>query len=203
MKTAWRIPSRGDVIVIEQQISGPNNGAYVPAEWYKPTFDAIKIAAVTRVVVEAAGNGSQNLDSPIYSMDNGGHFPFRAAAPYKLHNDSGAILVGAGRSPIWGVQARSAEYASNYGFRVDLQGWGDSVVTTGYGNLYNSDGPNWFYAFDFSDTSSATAIVAGAVPVFRAVVELFTVNPCYRQRSSKSLLIPAPRKPVRPHRTLA
>ena len=129
-------------------------------------------------------------------MDNGGHFPFRAVAPYKLLNDSGAILVGAGRSPIWGVQARSAEYDSNYGFRVDLQGWGDSVVTTGYGNLYNLNGPDWFYTFDFPNTSSATAIVAGAVASVQGRSRVVHSQPSPPRRS-KSSLIPAPRKPAR------
>lgn len=147
----------GDVIVIQDQLNGPNGSAFVPSEWYKPSYDAIKVVAVSRVVVEPAANGSQNLDAPIYSMGNGGHHPFLLA------NDSGAIMVGAGKSPAYGAEARSALQFTNYGARVDLQGWGDGVVTTGLGDLYAADGVNQLYTYSFNGTSSASAIVAGAV----------------------------------------
>ncbi|WP_224248227.1 immunoglobulin-like domain-containing protein [Hyalangium gracile] len=149
----------GDVIVIEQQLSGPLGGTnYVPSEWYKPWYDAIKAAvAANKVVVAAAGNGGQNLDAPIYSTGNGGHYPFLP------QNDSGAIIVGAGQSPVYGPSARAAHSFSNYGSTVDLQGWGDRVTTTGYGGLYSSEGVNRWYTGTFSGTSSATPIVAGAV----------------------------------------
>ena len=96
---------------------------------------------------------------------NGGHYPFLAA------NDSGAILVGAGRSPNFGSNARSAHNFTNYGITVDLQGWGDSIVTTGYGTLFpggaNPDNAerNRFYALNFGGTSGASPIVAGAVAI--------------------------------------
>ncbi|PTL75226.1 S8 family serine peptidase [Vitiosangium sp. GDMCC 1.1324] len=149
----------GDVILIEQQIVGPNGGTnYVPPEWYKPWYDAIKAAvAANKVVVETAGNGSQNLDDAIYATGNGGHYPFLAA------NDSGAILVGAGKSPAYGSAARSAHSYSNYGSTLDLQGWGDSVTTTGYGDLYSAEGVNRWYTKTFSGTSSSAPIVTGAV----------------------------------------
>jgi len=79
--------------------------------------------------------------------------------------DSGAILVGAGLSPSSGFD-RERRPDSTYGSRVDLQGWGDSVVTTGFGDLYtNPDdptNPDFWYTGDFAGTSSAGAIVAGA-----------------------------------------
>ena len=150
--------SAGDVIVIEQQLSGPMNSQYVPVEWYKPWYDAIRTAvAANKIVVEAAGNGSQNLDDPLYSTGNNGHYPFLA------QNDSGAILVGAGMSPVHGSLARSAHDFSNHGSTVDLQGWGDAVVTTGYGALYSAEGVNRYFTHSFGGTSSATPIVAGAV----------------------------------------
>jgi hypothetical protein len=149
--------SAGDVIIIEQQMSGPT-GAYVPVEWYKPTYDAIRsVVAANKVVVEAAGNGGQNLDSSTYTTGNNGHYPFLS------QNDSGAIIVGAGKSPAYGTAARSAHDFSCYGTTVDVQGWGDSVVTTGYGNLYSAEGVNRYFSFDFSGTSSASPIVAGSV----------------------------------------
>jgi serine protease len=150
--------SPGDIILIEQQMAGPNGGTnYVPVEWFKPTYDAIRAAvAANRVVVETAGNGSQNLDSSTYSTGNNGHYPFLPA------NDSGAIMVGAGWSPAQGSLARSARNDSNYGATLDLQGWGDSVVTAGYGNLYSAEGINRWFTSTFAGTSSAGPIVAGA-----------------------------------------
>jgi hypothetical protein len=44
-----------------------------------------------------------------------------------------------------------------------LQGWGENVVTTGYGDLYSTDGANKYYTSTFSGTSSASPIVAGAL----------------------------------------
>ncbi len=54
---------------------------------------------------------------------------------------------------------------SSYGSRVDVQAWGDwSVVTAGYGALYNpvSGDVRRMYTDSFSGTSSASPIVAGA-----------------------------------------
>ena len=52
---------------------------------------------------------------------------------------------------------------SSYGSRFDLQGWGENVYTTGYGDLYSADGTNYYYTHTFSGTSSASPIVAGAL----------------------------------------
>ncbi|MEY2408000.1 MAG: hypothetical protein QOF48_670, partial [Verrucomicrobiota bacterium] len=91
----------GDVILIEQQTYGPNypcaasdQCGLIPVEWFSPWYDAIQTAVGNGiVVVEAAGNGGQDLDDPIYSTGNSGHWPFLP------ENDSGAILVGAGCAP--------------------------------------------------------------------------------------------------------
>ncbi len=145
----------GDVILIEMQIEGPA-GQYVPVEWYKPYYDAIALAVdLGLVVVEAAGNGSQDLDSAVFSTGNGGHWPFRP------ENDSGAILVGAGAPPSFPNPRARLDF-SNYGQTVDLQGWGLTVVTAGYGGLYSAEGQNRWYTATFSGTSSASPMVAGA-----------------------------------------
>ena len=75
--------------------------------------------------------------------------------------DSGAVMVGAGTPT-----GRIAEWFTNYGSRVDLEGWGSSVTTTGYGDLWNT-GPDSTYTAGFNGTSSATPIVTGSV-AFRA-----------------------------------
>lgn len=155
----------GDVILIEQQYFGPNytgsppgtQFGLVPSEWLLSVYNATITAVGNGVtVVAAAGNGSQNLDDPVY---NQGHAPFLAG------NDSGAIIVGAGAAPAahgGSDTDRSRLWYSNYGSRVNVQGWGERVTTTGYGTLFNSEGENRWYTMTFSGTSSASPIVAGA-----------------------------------------
>lgn len=167
----------GDVILIEQQIYGPNHGGsgsgqfgLVPAEWELANYNAIVTAVGVGVhVVEAAGNGSQNLDAPEYSTGNSNHWPFLAG------NNSGAIIVGAGNVPLsFGGSniSRSRIWYSNYGSRVDVQGWGDRVMTTGY-NLpdVGNTNPNDDYFDDFGGTSSGSATVAGAAALLESIHE--------------------------------
>lgn len=161
----------GDVVLIEQQIGGPNqNQDYVPVEWYEPFYDAIQlISGNGLIVVEAAGNGNQNLDDPIFSTDNNGHYPFLQ------ENWSEAIMVGAGAVGIDDV-SRSRLWFSNYGSRIDLQGNGEGVVTTGYGSAYAAEGPNKEYSDDFGGTSGASPIVVGAVTLLQSLYRNFTGN---------------------------
>lgn len=142
----------GDVIVVEQQAVGVCGGCYVPVEWYSDVYDAIVSATADGVlVVEAAGNGGQNLDDAVY----GSPFPGGRAR-------SGAFIVGASDACI---TPRARVGFSDYGSRVDFQGWGGCVVTTGYGSLYGQDADTRYTA-SFNGTSSATPIVAGAIAVF-------------------------------------
>lgn len=149
----------GDVLLIEQQGVGPA-GEYVPVSWWKSNYDAIRTAVSNGIiVVEAAGNGAQNLDDPVYSTANGGHWPFLP------QNDSGSLMVGAGAPPQY-PSPRSRMDFSNYGSTLDLQGYGYLVVTCGYGDL-NNDTSNRLYTSTFSGTSSASPIVAGAAAVLQ------------------------------------
>ena len=63
---------------------------------------------------------------------------------------------------------------SSYGSRVDLQGWGESVMTTGYGSFYSDpDDPtnqDRWYRSTFSGTSSASPFIAGAVANIQGIV---------------------------------
>lgn len=164
----------GDVILIEQQVIGPNytgplsnQFGLVPAEWLFDVYTAVQTAVGNGyVVVAAAGNGQQNLDGPEYSSGNDGHFPFLVA------NDSGSILVGAGAAPAtFGgtLAARSRLAFSNYGARLDVQAWGERIYTTGYGTL-NWGGPGVFqwYTANFAGTSGAAPIVAGAAALVQS-----------------------------------
>lgn len=136
----------GDIYVIELHAIGPF-GDWIPMEYWQDSFDAIQTAAALGIIgCEAAGNGSQDLDFPGY----GGAFDRRL-------RDSGAIMCGAGTP-----EGLEGEWFTNFGSRVDLEGWGSSVVTTGYGDLWDT-GPDSIYTAGFNGTSSATPIVTGSV----------------------------------------
>ena len=158
----------GDVILIEQQIPvTPGGFDYVPSEWVSDVYDAIKLATADgRIVVEAAGNGGEDLDDV---QTFGKRFP-------SGKRDSGAIIVGAGAAPGCTSPARSRLSFSTYGSRVDLQGWGECVTTTGYGDLFTGS-TNSLYTSRFSGTSSASAIVAGAAAVLSSAIEAKTGKP--------------------------
>ena len=144
----------GDVILIELQYG------YKPVEIVEATYVAIQAAvAAGIVVVEAAGNGAYDLDAydrPAY-LGGGGYIMRRSV------RDSGAIIVGAGCPPsgTFGPDRSRWQY-SNYGSRLDLQGQGREVCTTGDGALFDC-GPNRRYNDDFRNTSAASPQVVGAV----------------------------------------
>lgn len=136
----------GDVILIQQQLPVCGMG-FGPVEWDGRAYRAITRAVDLGItVVEAAGNGALDLDHP------------QCSDLFDRRYDSGAIVVGAGTGPDRGWYS-----LSSYGNRVDLQGWGRSVVTTGYGDLFGPPDSRQRYTLQFSGTSSASAIVAGAV----------------------------------------
>jgi hypothetical protein len=151
---AWQAVDPGDVLLIELHAPGPaadgtGQFGYVPMEYWQDNFDTIMVVTANgAVVVEAAGNGSQNLDDPIY----GSLFD-------RDYRDSGAIMCGA-------ATASGTPYSwSNNGTRVDLNGWGGNVYTCGYGDLQGSPevDEDQYYTAYFSGTSSASPIVTGAV----------------------------------------
>jgi len=153
----------GDIILLEMQtlvcglVPTQNNPDFGkgPAEDRGDVYEAIVTAVANGfVVVAAAGNGSVNLDDPAC----GGKYDGTVRA------DSGAIIVGAGSSGKTINQlARERLDFSSFGSRVNLQGWGEDVYTTGIGDLPGSPQDiNRQYTGSFSGTSSASPIVAAA-----------------------------------------
>ena len=179
----------GDIILIEHHLPGPavdfqvndNQRGYIPIEWWPCNLGAILYAAAKGIiVVEAAGNGNESLDKSIYCTappPPHGPFPEWWRNPFAKNSiDSGAIMVGAGLPPKK-VHGGSIEVdlsrveSSNYGSRVDAQGWGDNVVTCGYGGLDdNDDDEDRWYTSRFNGTSSAAVMVAGAVACLQGIM---------------------------------
>jgi len=164
----------GDILLIEQSVWGPNStqavmdtgGEFgsVPVEWFEPYYNDIVMAVgLGIIVIETAENGGQNLDDPIYSTGNGGNWPFLP------QNRPGNILVGAGASYHGSSTESSRLFYANYGSCVDMQNWGENIVTTGYGGLYDAEGPNLFYTASFSGTSGATPIVVGEAALLQSI----------------------------------
>lgn len=144
----------GDVIVYEMQTGGVGgSNDYVPAEYTLSIWNLTKAATDAGIViVAAAGNGEQNLDSSSYTS-------------YMSRGDSGAIIVGAGSSNT----THSRLYYSTYGSRVNLQGWGQNVLAPGYGDYAAYGGDfNQQYTM-FSGTSSATPIVASCAVILQSI----------------------------------
>lgn len=171
----------GDIILLEIHRAGPNaTGAgqfgYIAIEWWPDDFAAIRYAVNKGIiVVEAAGNGSQNLDDAVYNARPTG-FPASWKNPFNPANPSShAVVVGAGAPPP-GTHGRNhgADRSrlgfSNYGKRIDCQGWGREVTTAGYGDLQGG-AQNIWYTETFSGTSSASPIVVGALGCVQGVLK--------------------------------
>jgi Subtilase family len=179
----------GDIILIELHRPGPRHNfasrqdqlGYIAIEWWPDDFAAIRYAIGRGVVVvEAAGNGAENLDDALYNQPAAG-FPASWRNPFSPANPSSeAVVVGAGAPPP-GTHGRdhgpdrSRLDFSNHGARVDAQGWGREVTTTG-GRLYSpgdlqggTDETLW-YTDTFSGTSSASPIVVGALACIQGIL---------------------------------
>lgn len=148
----------GDVVLLEMQLPGPG-GDYGPAELDMAVWTVVKTGTDAGViVVGAAGNGNQNLDSSAY-------------ASYMARGDSGAIIVGAGSANL----SHSKLWFSTYGSRVDVQGWGESVFTTGYGSHSTIGGDaDQTYTSTFGGTSSASAMIAAAAVAIQGAARAYS-----------------------------
>ena len=133
-------------------------------EWQQANYDAI-VAATSAgiIVVEAAGNGNQDLDSAPY----GSPFPAGRA-------DSGAIIVGSANNFACTNPPHGRLDSSTFGSRVNLHAFGECVTTTGYGPDLGptpQDDPddNFDYTSSFSGTSSASPMIASSAAILSSV----------------------------------
>ncbi|MGB1283008.1 MAG: hemopexin repeat-containing protein [Polaribacter sp.] len=130
----------GDLILLEVHRAGPaankdiRQDGFIAIEWWPDDFAAIVYATSKGiVVVEAAGNGSEDFDTDIYNHKLDG-FPSGWKNPFNMNNpQSGAVIVGGGNAS--STNDLTILGYSNWGTRVDVQGWGNNVATCGYGGL--------------------------------------------------------------------
>lgn len=157
----------GEIMLTEIQLFGPVGTGTCPCnceqfggvavELDQASFDAISTATANGViVVEAAGNGSMNLDdTSVY----GNIFQ-------RWFRDSGAIIVGASTT------SHVPSCFTCFGSRVDFHGFGGGVATTGYGATFSGAGDcSQDYTGFFAGTSSASPIIVGACSSLQGVAK--------------------------------
>jgi len=158
----------GDIILMEAQAYHTTSSIKIwPVEIQEATFQSIRLATALGItVIEAAGNGDlfnrMGNDLDQFSL-NQKKILDPASPDFK---DSGAILVSAASRA---VPHRRIPY-SNYGNRINCYAWGAGVDTAGaYPELSGSAVDR--YTGNFNGTSSASAIIAGAVIAVQSISE--------------------------------
>jgi hypothetical protein len=198
--------SPGDLVLIELHRPGPrfdfaerdDQRGYIALEWWPDDCAAIRWATAQGVVVvEAAGNGAESLDDALYERRPDA-FPETWRNPFNPSNQSsGAVLVGAGAPPP-GTHGRdhgpdrSRLSFSNYGARLDAQGWGREVTTTGgfwdrAGDLQGGTEEIAWYTDTFSGTSSASPVVVGALASLQGILKAAGLGPMSPERAREVL----------------
>ena len=154
----------GRVLLFEVQIPRVYDAAgrahyNMPVEVYDDYYQTIRLAtALGIIVVEPAGNGSEDLDSFV-DQSTGLHILDPNV------RDSGAIMVGACHP-----STRTRWTDTNYGARVNCFAWGEQVWTT------PSDGTPLAGYTGFGGTSAASAIIAGAALSLQSLIEKNTAG---------------------------
>lgn len=148
-------------------------------------------------MVAAAGNGGESLDDGLYER-RPERFPRTWRNPFNPANpSSGAVLVGAGAPPP-GTHGRdhgpdrSRLAFSNYGARLDAQGWGREATTTGgfwdrEGELQGGAEEIAWYTDAFSGTSAAAPVVTGALVCLQGILKAADLAPMTPERAREIL----------------
>ncbi|MFI5804140.1 S8 family peptidase [Streptomyces sp. NPDC051561] len=198
--------SPGDLLLVELHRPGPrfdfserdDQRGYIALEWWPDDLAAIRWASSRGIlVVEPAGNGAESLDDALYER-RPDEFPEQWRNPFNpSHGSSGAVLVGAGAPPP-GTHGRdhgpdrSRLAFSNYGARIDAQGWGREVTTTGGswdrpGDLQGGAEEIAWYTDTFAGTSSASPVVVGALASLQGILKASGLAPMSPERAREVL----------------
>jgi serine protease len=158
--TALASMNAGDIFLLESQHS-PTSGFPLPLETLPAVFTQIQLGTAAGIVfVEPAGNGIQDLD--LYTDPVSGQHVFNRNLPGEFQ-DSGAIIVASATST---VPHQRIINGTSFGCRIDCYAWGENVdtLTTDANGLDLHS-----YMNDFTGTSSASAIIAGAAVLVQSV----------------------------------
>ncbi|CNI00810.1 S8 family serine peptidase [Yersinia pekkanenii] len=147
----------GDIIVLNIQAGitvASGRTLHVPASHFRSIWDQIYecVHTIGAVVILAAGNGfSDSIIGQGVRLD--------LIPEFNDWGDNGSSMISACQSTNGNLSS-----FSNSGSHVYMNSWGDSVTTTGYGDLQSVVGINTRdYTAIFNGTSSATALVGGAI----------------------------------------
>ncbi|KAK4141511.1 peptidase S8/S53 domain-containing protein [Dichotomopilus funicola] len=149
----------GDIILIEAQEFDPVSGVYYwPVEIADANFDAIQVATALGITVVQAGcNGAYDLDA--YVNLDGKHIFDRSSPDFR---DSGAIMVGGSTFTV----PHSRWYSSNYGSRIDVYAWAESIDTS---DSDDDVGSASYYTSWFGGTSGASPIIVSASAIIQGL----------------------------------
>lgn len=169
LEEAIDLLSAGDILLVEVAVrqrmiynpspsgGGPEERDDIPLPLEAGTLEKIAIEdaiALDITVVEAAGNGTTDLDT-VFDLSN--NRVFSAAT------DSGAIIVAGATSTVPHLRAPG----SNIGSSISCYAWGQHVTTC----WHDANDPTKLYTDKFGVSSAAAAIIAGAA----AAVQSFAV----------------------------
>ncbi|MEZ4386092.1 MAG: FlgD immunoglobulin-like domain containing protein [Candidatus Krumholzibacteriia bacterium] len=147
----------GDVWLIELQMYPPGRDA-TPMEWLQVNYDVIWTGCWAEgvVCVEAGANGSQNLDDAGW----GGVFDRTVRRLGRHHG---------GRRHPYRPRGRVVHQLRQ---PHDVHAWGSSIVTTGYGDLYNGGSPASHYTAGFGGTSGASPMITGSAICLQGIAKV-------------------------------
>jgi hypothetical protein len=146
------------------------DGLTLYPEW-QDAQDWDRIEAVTNAVREAAVGDVMVYEMQIWGPIDSLYVPaeydplvWDLTRTATDRGDSGAIIVGASEPNL----SHATYPFSTHGSRVNINAWGMSVFTTGYGYIQVGDDFNQNYTSGFNGTSSATAVSGGFVAALQS-----------------------------------